>query len=202
MTLEQKQAIKEAVEESPKFQGRQTVVGMVKKPEAELPAAAAVAVAEEPKQSERNTITRWDVFVESKLYPTYIRCQSYGFPEFGDDSCHTNLPLKAENLISHVDNGHGGHFFMSFRDNYADSPYAESPVKQHRAWSEWKRFEEEGIELRDFRCDVCGAEPKLTVRSIAPHLRPHAGKSSRRRPGGDFNFTLSRQFAIDTDEEE
>lgn len=201
MTLEQKQAIKDAVEESPKFQGKQTVVGAIKKPELELPQAAAVAVAEE-KDPERKTATRWDVFVESKLYPTFIRCQSYGFPEFGDDSCHTTLPLKAENLIAHLDNGHGGHFFMSFRDDFVNSPYAESPVKLHRSWSEWKKLEEEGIELRDFRCDVCNAELRLTSRSIAPHLRPHAGKSSRRRPGGDFNFTLSRQFAIDVEEEE
>jgi hypothetical protein len=109
------------------------------------------------------------------------------------------MNLDPKQLMDHVDKDHGGGFLISFKVNYQTGG---NEVNVGRPWEGWKKFEEEGCELRDFRCDICNEEVKLTARSILRHIKPHTGKSSRLNKGGDFRITLGREALIDNDFEE
>ncbi len=54
----------------------------------------------------------------------------------------------------------------------------------------WKDLKKAGVELHDFRCDVCDKELPLVARTIHKHLSSHSGKSRMARPGGLFHMTL------------
>ena len=163
---------------------------------------APEVVVEEVKPEPRKTVTNWKALYETKLHPTFIKCEGY-FPMHPFNSgCHTVMNLKPEQLLSHVDSDHGGGFFLSFRVGYQDNPIG---ARDHKIayWDGWLKLQELGAEIRDLRCDVCDEEIPVNSRSIVRHLKPHAGKSSRVKPGGDFLITLSREIPQDsiTDEE-
>lgn len=194
MTLEKQAEVKAKVAEKWGLPDS-TVVG----------AAAAKAPEEvipESNASTRKTVTNWRAFYEAKVKPTYIKCDGY-FPLHPFNSgCHTTLQLKPEQLAAHLDGDHGGGFFFSFREGYQNDQIGASRVVTDRAWDGWLEFEKLGLELRDIRCDVCDEEIKVNSRSILRHLKPHVGKSSRMRPGGDFWLTLSRDATSDIENDE
>lgn len=172
-----------------------TTVGLKK--EAEV--LNVTSVAEQDKPADRTTITNWNALYETGLTPTYFKCDGYKPVHLYNDGCHTTLQLKPQQLAAHLDNGHGGGYFVSFQEGF---PNTEGGVcRQGKPWEGWKEFEKLGVEIKDLRCDICGDELKLTSRSILRHLKNHAGKSSRMKPGGGFWLTLSREFVGDFDEE-
>lgn len=165
----------------------------------EAPTAVAVL---EPKPPERKTYTNWKALGESGLKPTYIRCDGYRPVHIYNNGCHTALSLDPEKLAKHLDGDHGGGYFISFREGIQTDPIGASQVRTGRHWDGWEKFEELGLEIRDFRCEICDAEIKINSRSILKHIRPHSGKYSRARPGGDFWLTITRNLEPDPDEDE
>jgi len=157
------------------------------------------AAAKEAAVVERKTITNWKALYDAGLKPTYIQCDGYLPMHPYNEGCHSAMHLDPYQLMDHVDKGHGGGFLLSFKLNYRTGG---SEVNVGKPWEGWKKFEEAGAELRDFRCDICNEEVKLTARSILRHIKPHTGKSSRLNKGGDFRITLGREALIDNDEEE
>lgn len=154
----------------------------------------------EESSTPRKTVTNWNSLYETKLFPTMIKCEGY-FPMQGFGvGCHTTLLPKADNLAAHLDGDHGGGYWISFRQNVQNDPLGARDIKI-AYWDGWKRFEELGVELRDLRCDVCNEEIPVNSRSIIRHCKPHAGKSTRVRPGGDFRITLAREIPVESLEE-
>jgi len=159
-------------------------------------------VVEEANPQPRKTITNWKALYDTKLYPTMIKCEGY-FPMHPFNSgCHTVMNLKPEQLLSHVEADHGGGFFLSFRENVINDQMGARTIKLGY-WDGWLKLQELGLEVRDLRCDICDEEIPVNSRSIVRHLKPHAGKSTRVKPGGDFLITLSKEIPQDsvTDEE-
>lgn len=124
--------------------------------------SVAEATQAEP-ESKTKTYTKWDTFVKAGLYPTRMVCSVLrGHPD--DEACKTALIPKAQNIINHIENGHGGGFMFTVRDDVG------------KKWDGWKELEKAGMELHGLMCEVCDKEFDLTVRNIKMHLRPHQGK--------------------------
>lgn len=155
-------------------------------------------VADEINSAPRKTITNWKALYDTKLYPTMIKCEGY-FPMHPFNSgCHTVMNLKPEQLFCHaVDQDHGGGFFLSFRENVINDQMGARTIKL-AYWDGWLKLQELGLEIRDLRCDICDEEIPVNSRSIVRHLKPHAGKSTRVKPGGDFLITLSKEIPQDS----
>lgn len=154
------------------------------------------------EKSESKTVTNWRALAQAGLKPTYIRCDTPQEVSRVNLGCHSALSLDPDQMSRHLDNEHGGSFFVSFREGYHTDPLGASGVKQGRHWDGWARFEELGLEIKDFRCDICNEEIKINSRSILKHIKPHNGKTSRFRPGGDFWLTLTRQYEAEPDDDE
>lgn len=156
-----------------------------------MPEAKATPVAETPKTNKPKTYTNWNAFKQAKLAPTVISCEGYKPVHLADISCHSKVLLKADNVKTHVDNDHGGGFYMQLAATERDTGF-------------WDRMAELGLEAHDFRCDNCDKQLRFHPSSIIPHLKAHGGKTRRVYPGGKFNFTLSlaRPEAALTDEDE
>ena len=168
---------------------------------------AATKTAPEPVVAEvnpapRKTITNWKALYDTKLHPTLIKCEGYYPVHPFNTGCHTVMNLKPEQLVAHLDADHGGGFFLSFRENVINDPLGARTIKL-AYWDGWLKLQELGLEIRDLRCDICNEEIPVNSRSIVRHLKPHAGKSTRVKPGGDFQITRSREIPQDsvTDEE-
>ena len=157
-------------------------------------------------EPEKETFTNWGAIAKSRLVPTFMKCDGYLPMHPHNNGCHTTLPHKPHIFAAHLDGGHGGGIFISFRDNYKNDMIGVnlgSTIKQsEKEWLGWDEFRKEGLEIKDFRCDVCNAEIKLNPNAILKHCKPHQGKTSRLRPGGDFWITLSRDFAQGMEEED
>lgn len=147
------------------------------------------------------TFTNWKALAQAGLKPVYFRCDTPQEVSHVNLGCHTAL-RGVDDLIRHMDGDHGGSYFISFREGFQQDPIGASSVRQGRHWDGWAELEAAGVEIKDFRCDVCNAEIKINSRSILKHIRPHSGKISRSRPGGDFWLTISRQFEPDPDQDE
>ena len=149
----------------------------------------------------RKTVTNWSAIYDTKLYPTQIKCEGY-FPMQGfGEGCHTTMQLKPEQLAAHLDGGHGGGFHFSFRQGVQNDPIGARDIKVG-FWEGWKKFEELGVELRDLRCAICNEEIPVNSRGLIRHCKPHAGNSTRVRPGGDFWLTLARDIPQESLEDE
>lgn len=155
---------------------------------------------------DREVFTNWNIFNKTKLHPTYMRCESNSAHTGYNSGCHTQLPFIAKSYVSHLDNGHGGGIFISFRENFKSdmigAQTASTIAQRPEAHPIWDEFKEHGIELRDFRCDVCDAQIKLNPNVILRHCKPHTGKSTRLRPGGDFWLYISHDYAAGMEDEE
>lgn len=161
---------------------------------------APEAIEVEVNPQPRKTITNWKGLYETKLHPTFIKCQGYPpmQPLTGDNAgCHTVMNLKPEQLVAHLDGEHGGGFFISFRHGMQNDPIGARDIK-YAYWDGWLKLQELGVEVRDFRCDLCNEQIQVNSRSILRHLKPHAGKSSRVKPGGDFLMTISKDLPADS----
>ena len=137
------------------------------------------------------TYTNWEAFAKAGLAPIQLSCSAYKPIHLHDASCHSKLLFKAENLKRHIEGEHGGGFQLEVK--YTDS---KTP---HPFWAD---LSNNGLELHDFRCDICDAQLRVHPSSILPHMKAHGGKTRRVYPGGKFNLTIamSRPDREDLDE--
>jgi hypothetical protein len=161
----------------------------------------APEVVVEEKQSPRKTVTNWKALYDTKLHPSFVKCEGYHPMHPFCTGCHTVMNLKPEQLVSHLDSEHGGGFFLSFRQGYQNDPIGARDIKL-AYWDGWLKLQELGIEIRDLRCALCNQEIPVNSRSIVRHLKPHAGNSTRVKPGGDFWITLSHEVPQESVEDE
>ena len=136
----------------------------------------------------RKTTTNWGAFEKAKLVPKEVICDGYRPYHRVDLSCHTRLQPDAKVLGAHVKAEHGGGFVFTLR-------------KADAVWPGWRKFEEAGLESRDFRCDVCDEVIPFHPGHILKHMKPHSGKSKRIIPGGRYNLTLGFGLGDPTAEE-
>lgn len=127
------------------------------------------------------SFTKWENLTDAGIVPTNLYCQDYLPYHRVDMSCHSGLPFDVEVVKSHLAPQHnaGGGFSVSLRQS------------DGRKSKFWDALRDNGIELLDFRCDVCDEELPLIGRKIAQHFRAHVGKSRMARQGGKFWMTLS-----------
>jgi hypothetical protein len=93
-------------------------------------------------------------------------------------------------MLAHVPE-HGGGFKLTLKES-------------EKEWPGWARLAETGVELQDFRCDVCDETIPLSTQRILSHMKAHSGKTRRVRPGGEFLLTLgfaTPLAANDTDDD-
>jgi len=110
-----------------------------------------------------------------------------------DEGCHSRVRLDAKTLAGHLKNDHGS--------LVGTAGFKFSTGRSAKASPLWQELEDLGLEIHDFRCDVCDKVLPLNHINILNHLRPHAGKTRRVRKGGDFWFTLSFKPVQPTDED-
>jgi hypothetical protein len=129
---------------------------------------------------ESNSGTPWENLLEGNIIPIRVTCQDYQPMHRADMSCHTNLPIKIENVLPHLsaEHGSGGGFLFQLRHR----PGQKSDL--------WSGLAEAGVECHDFRCDVCDEQLPLVPRRIVRHVAAHAGKFRSARAGGGFWATL------------
>lgn len=141
---------------------------------------AKVATAVE-EQSVPKTYTKWGVFEKAKLTPVSVTCDV--LPQHpADEACKTRMIPTAENMVDHINAGHGGGF--SIRVKQTDG----------KPWQGWEGLAQAGLELHGLRCEVCDQQVFLSVRDITNHLRPHKGKFR----GAYQNFKDTFLFVIQT----
>lgn len=146
---------------------------------AELP-VAEVEQKGPPKFPKVNkTLTNWNVFVKAQLVPKRMVCEGYGPQHRFDQGCHSNLLLTAEAVERHLDADHGGGYRIFLRKG--DIP-----------WKGWLEFQDKGLEIHDFRCEICDAEVPLTPQHIFKHMESHTGKMKRPRQGGEYLITIRK----------
>lgn len=128
---------------------------------------------------ESKCLTKWEAFADAGLAPQTIICQDYFPAQLADTSCHTRLLLRPESVVGHMnpEHGSGGGFSFHLRRSEKRSPF-------------WEGLKALGVELHDFRCDVCDAELPLVPRKILKHMDSHSGKMRIARQGGTFLMTL------------
>lgn len=148
-----------------------------------------------PKQTELiggpetpKCLTKWEIFDEGSLIPVRVTCQDYQPTHQVDTSCHTNLLVNANSILSHIapEHGSGGGFEIQLR---------------HREGAKtnfWKELKESGVELHDFRCDVCNDSLiNLNPRRIMKHTQAHSGKTRSAKNGGKFLMTMQTNKPVD-----
>lgn len=127
------------------------------------------------------TYTNWKAFDQAKLVVTSAKCESYRPVFLHDGSCHSNLILKAENFIRHIQGDHGGGFRLFVKA--AEANGKASPL--------WQELADAGLEAHDFRCEICDKQLRFAPSSFIGHLKAHSGKTRRVNLGGVFNVVLS-----------
>ena len=130
------------------------------------------------KADERQTLTNWRAFEVANLIPLQITCQGYKPAHRVDLSCHSNLHFSAKQMLSHLNSDHGGGFQIFLR-------------KGDRPWKGWREFEDLKIESADFRCELCEKVLPFHPNHLLTHLKPHAGKVKKIKPGGVYNLTIA-----------
>jgi hypothetical protein len=132
---------------------------------------ASVRVSDSPK-----SLTNWLAFVKAKLYPKEIICLGYHPVHPRDMSCHTRLPRSVDTMLAHIPEHLGG-FKITLKES-------------DKEWPGWAKLAESGVELQDFRCDVCDEIIPLSTQRILSHMKAHSGKTRRVRSGGEYLLTL------------
>lgn len=122
-------------------------------------------------------LTNWLAFVKAKLVPKEITCQGYPPIHPRDNGCHTRLPKSVTAMLPHTTE-HSGGFKIVLRQSERD-------------WEGWAELAKSGLELTDFRCDICDTILPLNSNRILNCMKPHKGKSRKVLPGGAFWFTIS-----------
>lgn len=133
--------------------------------------------------------TKWVNLVKLKAKPAYIESKSYKPIHRFDESSHTRIPLKAQNMYDLIDKTGGG-FRMQLK-----------PATS--GWGGWMDLQHLGAECVDFRCGVCGKREPLNPVLIAEHFKPHkSGLTGRNIQGGTFYLTLSKVRRPDPERDE
>jgi len=154
-----------------------------------MPTETGLKLPKEVKEKEPTASGKWGVFEKAKLLPTEILCQAYKPYHAHDESCHTRVLLAGDQIVRHVQAEHGGGFKIKFKRT------------EGKAWPGWKALAESGLEIHDFRCEVCDNVVPLTVQNILNHLKPHKGKF--RNAGalaGTLNFTFRFEAPVEAEE--
>lgn len=146
-----------------------------KTPTIETPEATETVA---PVQKTRKTRTDWKVLYNSKLTPTTIECREYPPVNYSLVACHSRLPLTAQSMKDHLDAEHGGSYFITLTQK--DTP-----------WKGWLDLQDMGVELADFRCNVCLQEIPLSGASLSKHMKPHLNGNRRIQKGDTFRLTLT-----------
>ena len=139
-----------------------------------------VEVEETVPVEEKTCDTPWENLAKGDIYPVMIKCQDYQPMTGNDMSCHTNLPIKAESVVAHLSPEHGanGGFSVQLRHR----PGLKTSL--------WEDLGKAGVELHDFRCDICDEQLPLAPRRIIKHMAAHSGKTRQAKAGGLFHMTL------------
>lgn len=132
------------------------------------------------------TLTNWYAFVKARLVPAEIICDGYRAAFARDMSCHTRLPRDVDTMLRHID-PHGGGFLLKLKTS-------------EKEWEGWTKLADMGIEVQDFRCDVCDEVLPLASQRILFHMKSHKGKTRRVIPGGTFNIWIGTQRPISADD--
>jgi hypothetical protein len=141
----------------------------------------------------RKSTTNWKAFRSARVKVSEILCKGYVPVHLADLSCHGRCLLTAKALDHHIENGHGS------ADGNCGFKFTLTPdTSVDPLWQDLENF---GMEIHDFRCDVCDKVLPLHNIHIINHMRPHAGKSRRVRPGGAFLMTLSNRPPMPSEEE-
>jgi hypothetical protein len=128
-----------------------------------MPVKPISVTAEETPKPTRKTYTNWSAFEKAKVVPTTIICDVIHLHP-ADESCKTRLPLHPDQLINHLNMGHGGGFQIKVKQT------------DGKPWPGWKALEDAGIEAAGLKCEVCDHQVQISTRDILNHLRPHQGK--------------------------
>jgi len=150
-----------------------------------MPDIAPVRVSDSPK-----SLTNWLAFLKARLYPKEILCLGYAPIHRRDMSCHTRIPRDVNTMLAHIPE-HGGGFKLTLKES-------------EKEWPGWAALAESGVELQDFRCDICDDIVPLSSQRILAHTKAHSGKTRKVRTGGEFLITIG--FAVplsanDTDDD-
>ncbi len=146
-----------------------------------------VEPVEQPK-----CLTKWEAFEEAGLVPTEVWCWDYFPASRVDMSCHSRLMLNGEAVVRHMspEHGTGGGFKMKLKRT------------ERKSGTFWADLKKSGVELHDFRCDVCDKDIPLTPRRILKHMEAHSGRTHNTVQGGTFLFSLRFDPALEGNEEE
>lgn len=128
--------------------------------------SAATAVAEPESTSKtpgtKAIYTKWDTFDKAGLGVSSIKCEVIP-GHSADEACKTKLIPTAQNVIDHINAGHGGGFLFT--------------VNNHgKLWPGWKQLAAAGVEIQFIRDEVNDHHIPLSVRSIKAAMLPHQGK--------------------------
>lgn len=130
----------------------------------------------------REPITDWSVFQKLRLNPKIIRCDSYKPVHGYDATCHTTLRPRTDSILSHIDAGHSGAFFLELK---------EVP-EGAKVWSGWEDLKQSGAEVVDFRgAHTMGNATLVNIHEVNRLMRPHIGSNKKTVEGGKFYLTIS-----------
>jgi hypothetical protein len=125
--------------------------------------------------------TKWEVFEKAGLRPVEIVCNQYKPFHLSDNSCHSRVLPKFDNLMTHLDGDHGGGFYIKFEKS------------DGKPWAGWKELKANGVELYDIRCDHCGQVLPLNGQILQSHLfKMHRGERAKSIINQILRFTLSK----------
>lgn len=150
--------------------------------------AEDILAKEDPSGSESSGPTissaNWKAFEQAKMIPVEIICSGYDPIHPYDASCHSRLRLNAAAILGHIKGQHGNKLGtgFSFRLRANDGT---------KIWGGWKALADAGVEVSDFRCEICDQQIKFAPQNILKHMGTHNGKTRRPKPGGLFNTTLT-----------
>lgn len=131
----------------------------------------------------RKATTAWKAFRNAGRKLTRIKCRGYKPVHSSNEGCHANILLDPKAILGHIENGHSclpGTLGVIFTTEPTESP---DPF--------WQAAEDAGLEIHDFRCDVCGKVLPLHNFTIRNCCKPHSGDSRRVQTGGTFRVTLA-----------
>lgn len=135
------------------------------------------------------TLTPWGVFTRARLKPSEIKCQAYQPMHFSEqETCHTRLPLSAQSFLTHLQAHDCGGFQVTLKPT------------DGKPWAGWEELRALGLEIQDFRCEVCGNPVRLTAQYIQQHLKPHRGKFKNAYQFFQNKFNLTVGYAKPLDD--
>lgn len=135
-----------------------------------------------PESPRSKTFTNWRILEDGGFVPVMLKCDGYKGSHPADLSCHTNLPVTAQTVVSHMNPDHsGGWFKIKFR------------LTEGKKSTFWRELEEAGVELQELFCLHCREQIDLMPRRIIQHLNAHNGANRINMEPQTLGLTLSFQ---------